>query len=297
MHTQFEGIWLPIITPFHDGGDTIDHAALARLARHYADAGIAGFVSGATTGEGALLDPHEQEAVYTTLRAAVPDRPIVIGLTASATRHAAERARALAALRPDGLLATPPVYVRPTQDGVRRHFEAIVEAADLPLLIYNIPYRTGVNVELDTLRALSRDARVAGVKECGGGIDRLARLVRDTRLKILSGDDDQNFAALCVGAHGAIASSAHVLPAWHVRIRALLREGRLDDARRLSAALQPLVAALFAEPNPAPVKALLAARGWCGDALRLPFVPASGALRERLQAHWETLTATEPVAG
>jgi 4-hydroxy-tetrahydrodipicolinate synthase len=293
MHTHFEGIWLPIVTPFLAGGDAIDHPALARLARRYADAGIAGFVAGATTGEGALLDPHEQEAVYATLRDAVPDRPIMLGLTASATRHAAERARALAALRPDGLLTTPPVYVRPTQDGVRRHFEAIVEAADLPLVVYNIPYRTGVNVELDTLRALSSDPRVAGVKECGGSIDRLARLVRDTRLRILSGDDDQNFAALCVGAHGTIASSAHVLPEWHVRIHALLRDGRLADARRLSAALQPLVADLFAEPNPAPVKALLAAQGECDDALRLPFVPASAALRARLVAHWDALQVVD----
>ena len=93
----------------------------------------------------------------------------------------------------------------------------------------------------------------------------MSRLVHDTPLAILSGDDNQNFAAMCAGAHGAIASSAHVLPEWHVRIHTLLRDGRLADARRLSVALQPLVAALFAEPNPAPVKAVLAAQGWCED--------------------------------
>ncbi|MCA8090502.1 4-hydroxy-tetrahydrodipicolinate synthase [Burkholderia anthina] len=282
MHTRFEGIWLPIITPFHHG--EVDHGALARLARHYAAAGIAGFVAGATTGEGVLLDAREQDAVFATLRDAVPGRPIVVGLTASATHFAAARARELAALRPDGLLVTPPVYVRPTQDGIRRHVEAIVDAADLPVLVYNIPYRTGVNVELETLQALARDPRVAGIKECGGTLDRMSRLVHDTPLAIFSGDDNQNFAALCAGAHGTIASSAHVLPEWHVRIHALLRGGRLADARRLSVALQPLVAALFAEPNPAPVKAVLAAQGWCEDGLRLPFVPASDALRERLAA-------------
>lgn len=232
MHTRFEGIWLPIITPFHHG--EVDHAALARLARHYAAAGIAGFVAGATTGEGVLLDAREQDAVFATLRDAAPGLPIVVGLTASATHFAAARARELAALRPDGLLVTPPVYVRPTQDGIRRHVEAIVDAADLPVLVYNIPYRTGVTVELDTLQALARDPRVAGIKECGGTLDRMSRLVHDTPLAILSGDDNQNFAALCAGAHGAIASSAHVLPEWHVRIHALLRDGRLADARRLS---------------------------------------------------------------
>ncbi|AFQ46944.1 4-hydroxy-tetrahydrodipicolinate synthase [Burkholderia cepacia] len=293
MHTRFEGIWLPLITPFHDG--EIDHGALARLARHYAAAGIAGFVAGATTGEGVLLDAREQDAVFATLRDAVPDLPIVVGLTASATHFAAARARALATLRPDGLLVTPPVYVRPTQDGIRRHVEAIVDAADLPVLVYNIPYRTGVNVELDTLQALARDPRVAGIKECGGTLDRMSRLVHDTPLAILSGDDNQNFAALCAGAHGAIASSAHVLPEWHVRIHALLRDGRLADARRLSVALQPLIAALFAEPNPAPVKALLAAQGWCEDGLRLPFVPASEGLRERLGKLCEELEASAQV--
>ncbi|KVN36191.1 4-hydroxy-tetrahydrodipicolinate synthase [Burkholderia pyrrocinia] len=282
MQTRFEGIWLPLITPFHAG--EVDHAALARLARRYAATGIAGFVAGATTGEGALLDACEQDAVFATLRDAAPDHPIVVGLTASATHFAAARAREIAALRPDGLLVTPPVYVRPTQDGIRRHVEAVVEAAGLPVLVYNIPYRTGVNVELDTLQALARDTRVAGVKECGGSLERMTRLVHETPLAILSGDDSQNFAALCAGAHGTIASSAHLLPEWHVRLYTLLRDGRLADARRLSVALQPLVAALFAEPNPAPVKALLAAQGWCEDGLRLPFVPASDALRVKLDA-------------
>ncbi|WP_203234317.1 4-hydroxy-tetrahydrodipicolinate synthase [Burkholderia mayonis] len=291
MQSRFEGIWLPIITPFHDG--EIDHPALARLARHYAAERIAGFVAGATTGEGALLHAGEQEAIFATLRDAAPNLPIVLGVTASATHAAAERARELASLRPDGLLATPPVYVRPSQAGVQRHIEAIVEAADLPVLVYNIPYRTGVNVELDTLQALSRDARVVGVKECGGTLERMLRLVHETPLRIFSGDDNQNFAALCAGAHGVIASAAHVLPAWHVRIHALLRDGRLDDARRIAAALQPLVADLFAEPNPAPVKALLAAQGWCDNALRLPFLPVSDALAARLAGHWEALRRSE----
>ncbi|KVT73412.1 4-hydroxy-tetrahydrodipicolinate synthase [Burkholderia ubonensis] len=292
MQTRFEGIWLPVITPFHHGD--VDHAALARLARRCAAAGIAGFVAGATTGEGALLDAREQDAVFATLRDAAPGLPIVVGLTASATQFAAARARELAALGPDGLLVTPPVYVRPTQDGIRRHFEAIVEAADRPVLVYNIPYRTGVNVELETLQALARDARVAGVKECGGSIERMTRLVHETPLAILSGDDTQNFAALCAGAHGTIASSAHVLTEWHVRIFGLLRDGRLTDARRLAVALQPLVAALFEEPNPAPVKALLAAQGWCEDGLRLPFVPASDALRARLVELHAALEASTP---
>jgi 4-hydroxy-tetrahydrodipicolinate synthase len=287
MQTNFEGIWVPIVTPFR--GDDIDHAALTRLAHHLAAQGIAGLVAGATTGEGALLRIGEQEAVFATLRDAVPTLPIVLGLSQSATQAAVAQARSLAQLRPEGLLATAPTYVRPTQEGVQRHFEAIVEAADLPLLVYNIPYRTGVNVELETLQALARDPRVAGIKECGGSMERMLRLVHETPLRVLSGDDGQNFAALCLGAHGTIAASAHVLPEWHVRLFEFVRDGQLAAARRIAVALQPIIRDLFAEPNPAPLKAWLALENWCEAGVRLPFLPASADLRARLEADWAAL--------
>lgn len=281
MQSRFEGIWVPIITPF--SGESVDHAALARLARHLAAQGIAGLVAGATTGEGALLGLDEQAAVFATLRGAAPSLPIVLGVSQAATQAAVAQARHLAALRPEGLLVTPPTYVRPTQDGVQRHFEAIVEAADLPVLVYNIPYRTAVNVELETLQALARDPRVVGIKECGGSVERLLRLVHETPLRVLSGDDAQNFAALCAGAHGTIAASAHIEAALHVRMHVRLRDGQLVEARRIAVALLPLTRALFAEPNPAPLKALLAELGWCEADVRLPFVPASAALCARLR--------------
>jgi 4-hydroxy-tetrahydrodipicolinate synthase len=287
MQTSFEGIWVPIISPFVD--DDVDHAALARLARHLQASGIAGLVVGATTGEGALLRSGEPEAMFATLREAVPGMPIVLGVSQSATQAAVVQARRLSALGAEGLLATPPTYVRPTQDGIRRHFEAIVEAADLPVLIYNIPYRTGVNVEVDTLQALARDRRIVGIKECGGSTDRMFRLIHETPLRVLSGDDNQNFVALCLGAHGTIAASAHIAPELHVRMYRLIREGALHGARRLAVALQPIIRDLFAEPNPAPLKALLAQQEWCSNTLRLPFLPADVELARRLQSDWQTL--------
>jgi 4-hydroxy-tetrahydrodipicolinate synthase len=289
MQTRFEGIWVPIVTPFSGSTQEVDHPALARLAHYLAGEGIAGIVAGATTGEGALLRTKEQEAIFATLRTAVPQLPIVLGLSQSATEAAATQARQLASLQPDGLLVTPPAYVRPTQLGIQRHFEAIVEAADLPVLVYNIPYRTGVNVELATLQALARDPRIAGIKECGGTTERMLRLVHETPLKVLSGDDNQNFVALCLGAHGTIAASAHILPRWHVRIRALLQKGEIEAARRLTVALQPMIRSLFEEPNPAPLKALLALQGYGEAKVRLPFIAASDALCERLRAAWEVL--------
>lgn len=291
MQTSFEGIWVPIVTPF--SGDEVDHQALGRLARQLAQKGIAGIVAGATTGEGALLDDNELCAIFTTLSEAVPSLPIVLGLSQADTRVAVRRARGLAELRPAGMLVTAPSYVRPTQDGVRRHFEAIVEAADLPLLVYNIPYRTGVNIELETLQALARDARVVGIKECGGSIERMLRLVHETSLRVFSGDDSQNFAALCLGAHGTIAASAHILPERHVRMREALLDNQLATARTIAMSLQSIVRNLFAEPSPAPLKALLAHLGWCQPELRLPFVPPSAELVQRLRADWAALVAVE----
>jgi len=289
MHTSFEGIWVPIITPF--SGGKIDHPALARLAGYLQTNRIAGLVVGATTGEGALLQPGEQEAMFATLRDAVPDMPIVLGLSHAATQAAVEHARRLAALEPEGLLVTAPVYVRPTQEGIRRHFEAVAEAADRPLLVYNIPYRCGVNVEIETLQMLATDKRIVGIKECGGSIDRMIRLIHETPLSVLSGDDNQNFVALCLGGHGTIAASAHVRPDLHVRIFQHCRDGDLIAARRLALALQAVIRELFAEPNPAPLKALLASQGWCANELRLPFLPASAELIECLLHHWQALPA------
>jgi len=293
MHTSFTGVWVPIVTPFLAGdAASIDHPALARLAQHLATQGISGLVVAATTGEGILLQPGEQDALLATLRAAVPQLPLVMGLSTASTHDAVARARVLSRLRPDGLLVTPPLYVRPSQDGIRRHLEAVTESADLPVLVYNIPYRTGCQVELETLQQLAQDPRVVGIKECGGSQERMQRLVNETSLRILSGDDAQNFMALCLGAHGVIAASAHVMPHWHVQMQALIRDNQWHQARDIADALQPVIRALFAEPSPAPLKALLHADGWCAPEVRLPFVPVSAGLHARLMTQRQALLSS-----
>lgn len=292
MPLHLEGIWIPIVTPFRD--DAIDHAALTRLARHLAAAGISGFVAGATTGEGALLSMDEQAAVFDTLRDAAPHLPVVLGVSSACTAAAAHQAKTLAARHPDGLLVTPPSYVRPTQAGVQKHFEAVADAAPhTPMIVYSIPYRTGVTVEVETLQTLAQQGCVVGIKECGGDISRMLRLIHDTPLQVLSGDDGMNFSALCLGAHGTIAASAHILPHWHVRMHNLLRQGELARARQIAVALHPITQLLFAEPNPSPLKALLAETGHLATDVRLPFVPVSDALRRRLVIALDTLQRAE----
>jgi 4-hydroxy-tetrahydrodipicolinate synthase len=283
MNHPFHGIWVPIVTPFHHG--VLDCASLARLAQHLAEAGISGIVAGATTGEGACLTLDELLQMAEVLREALPaGYPIVLGLNSMDTRSATAQARSLSALHPTGLLVTAPPYVRPTQSGIRHHFEAVAEAADTPIIVYDIPYRTGVELDLDTLLALSEDHRIQAIKSCGASVDRLMQLIHDTPLHVLIGEDSQLFAALAMGAPGAIAASAHYRPTLWVRIIALLAQGDLAGARKLAVSLQRATRALFAEPNPSPIKAWLAHQGWIANELRLPFLPAQATTLARLQA-------------
>jgi 4-hydroxy-tetrahydrodipicolinate synthase len=186
------------------------------------------------------------------------------------------------------LVAVPP-YLRPSQDGMRAHFEAIVEAADLPLILYNIPYRTGASIDVSTVQQLSRDARVVAIKECGASVERLNALITQTPLKVLAGDDAQIFTTLCLGGHGAISAAANVRPDLYVRMHRLLVEQRLDAARAIAQRLQPMITALFAEPNPAPIKSLFAAQGRMRHDVRLPLLPASSSCSALVQQAWQAL--------
>lgn len=289
MHNKFQAIWVPVVTPFTAGG--IDHSALAHLGKHLADQGIAGLVVGATTGEGCSLGVEEKQAAFETLQATLgPDYPLVLGVCESDTLRAIQTARDLASMRPAGLLVTVPPYLRPGQAGLRQHFESVAEATKVPILIYNIPYRTGTCLEIDTLQALARHPRIVGIKECGASVDRMMRLIHETPLQVLVGDDGQFFAALCMGAQGAIAAAAHIRTDLWVRIFKLIQGDNLKEARKLAAALQPLIRGLFAEPNPAPIKAALTASGLIGPEIRLPLTQASPDCLEDIQKTLATLS-------
>lgn len=282
MHKTFQAIWVPIVTPFAAG--SVDHSALAHLGKHLADQGVSGLVVGATTGEGCSLTLEERHAAFETLQATLgPDFPLVLGVCESDTLNAIQAARDLASVRPAGLLVTAPPYLRPTQAGLQKHFESVADATKLPILIYNIPYRTGTCLELETLQALARHPRIVGIKECGASVDRLMRLIHETPLQILVGEDSQFFAALCMGAQGAISAAAHIRTDLWVRIFKLVQSDNLIEARKLAAALQPLIRALFAEPNPAPVKAALAAAGMIGPEIRLPLTQAGPECMKNVQ--------------
>jgi 4-hydroxy-tetrahydrodipicolinate synthase len=290
--SDFSGIWIPLITPFADGA--VDHAALRALVRRYAGAGVAGLVALGTTGEPAALDAAEQDAVLATIldaaqavaRGADGARalPVVVGVSGNHTASMRERIQQLNTLPIAGVLIAAPYYIRPSQAGIVGHFTALADASDKPVVLYDIPYRTGVRLELDTLLTLAAHPRIQAVKDCAGSLDTTLALIRDGRLQVLAGEDIAIFNTICLGGSGAIAASAHLRPERFVALYRALTAGRLDEGRRIFHDLVPLIQAAFAEPNPAPVKALLAAQGLIRNELRMPMTRASDVLAARLEA-------------
>ncbi|WP_311221659.1 MULTISPECIES: 4-hydroxy-tetrahydrodipicolinate synthase [unclassified Acidovorax] len=283
--SDFSGLWVPLVTPFTPSrAAEVDHPALAAMVQRLAGSGIAGFVACGSTGEAASLSEAEQDAVLDTVLATAAGLPVVMGLSGYHLGDVLERVRSLAQRPIAGLLVPAPHYIRPSQAGLRGWFEAIADASAWPVIVYDIPYRTGATLELATLRALAAHPRIRAVKDCGGNAAKTQALIADGALQVLAGEDAQIFATLAWGGAGAIAASAHWQPARLVECMQAITQGDLPHARHLWQALAQLVEAFFAEPNPAPIKALLAQQGWMHGALRAPMTQASEALEQRLAA-------------
>lgn len=282
VETVFSGLWIPLVTPFLDGA--IDHAALAAMTARLAQQGVSGFIACGSTGEAAALDKSEQLAVLETVLGAAQGLPVVMGLSGYHLGQTVEWVQTLARYPLAGLLVPAPHYIRPGQDGLLHWFRTLADASQVPLVIYDIPYRTGATLTTETLLALAAHPRIRAIKDCGGSPAKTQALIADGRLAVLAGEDAQMFATLTLGGTGAIAASAHWRAPEFVELMALLREGHLAEARRGWQALLPWVEMCFAEPNPAPLKAVLAQAGWMRNELRAPMMPASQALIQRLGA-------------
>lgn len=277
----FSGLWIPLVTPFHADGQ-VDHAALADLVRDLRGRGVAGFVPCGSTGEAAALTADEQLAVLDTTLAAADGLPVVMGVGGYRLAGVLDALVAACSRPIAGVLVAAPCYVRPSQDGLLTWFRTLADASRVPLVLYDIPYRTGVRLELHTLLALAEHPRIVAIKDCGGDAAKTAALIADGRLQVLAGEDVQIFSSLALGAAGAIAASAHLHTERFARVVALLRSGALQEARALWQPLLPWVQTVFEEPNPGPVKGLLAQAGRMSGLLRAPMTPASDALLQRL---------------
>lgn len=277
------GVLVPLVTPF-DARDRVDLDALAALAEGVLDDGARGIVALATTGEPTSLDAAERDAVVSTCAEICRRREalLVVGAGTNDTRTTIARHEALAGV--DGVsasMAVVPYYVRPSQPAIVRHFQVVAERSPVPLIAYNIPYRTGRGLGAEALLELAATDNVAGVKQAVGGIDldtlRVLAEAGDD-FAMLGGDDPYLYPLVLMGGRGAIAASSHLCTRRFVEMIECGLRGELEAGRRHAEALLPLVRALFSEPSPAVIKAALCARGRIPTAsVRMPLAAASDA--------------------
>jgi 4-hydroxy-tetrahydrodipicolinate synthase len=298
LRNRLQGLWLPLITPFRDG--EIDESSLRRLVQHYARAPIDGLILAATSGEGMTLDITELERVVALTRAEMASArrylPICLGISGAVTAKMLDTLDETAGWPIDGYLIASPYYLRPSQRGLIRHFTALADHACWPIVLYNIPYRTGVNITNETLLRLAEHPNIVGLKDCcadrAQSIDLLRR--RPAHFRVLNGDDAQYWDALADGADGAILLSAHVETEGFAAVRTLLREGDHDAARARWDGISVLTKLLFVEPSPAPAKYWLSRTGLIDSPeVRLPMVEVGAELAAELDA--EIARRTQPL--
>lgn len=281
---RLQGIWLPLVTPFHDG--ELDEASLRRLVRHYASQPIDGFILAATTGEGLTLDATEtQRLVSAAANTLGGRRPIYLGLSGSDTCKMTLTLEQTAGWPVDGYLIACPYYSRPSQEGLFRHFATLSRDSDKPIIVYNIPYRTGVNMSNETLLRLAHLPNIVGVKDCCADPTQSFDLLRarPATFAILTGEDAWLHGALSQGADGGILASAHVETGAFAQVYQAIRAGNADVALTLWRALVDLPRLLFAEPSPAPIKHWLWRAGLIDSPeVRLPMTEISTSLAARI---------------
>lgn len=296
--TALRGCGTALVTPFTPTG-ALDLPALAALADWQIASGVDFLVACGSTGEAATQDPGERrEVVRAVVEAARGRAPVVAGVTSSDTRAVAAEAREMCRLGIDAVMTACPYYNKPTQAGLERHFQAVADAIDRPLIVYNVPGRTAVNLEPATALRLAAHPNIAAIKEASGNLGQIARILADRPdgFRVLSGDDPLALAVIVLGGDGLISVISNVAPGETAGLVHASLAGDLDRARALHFQLLPLMDACFVESNPIPVKAALALLGRATDTMRLPLVPASPATRTALQRALARLGAPVEVA-
>jgi 4-hydroxy-tetrahydrodipicolinate synthase len=284
MRTPFTGLGTALVTPFTPSG-AVDEEAVRRLARRQIEAGVHFLVPVGTTGEAPTLSAQERRRVVEiVVEEAGGKAPVLAGAGGYDTREVVEAARAMRDAGAGGLLSVTPYYNKPTPDGLVRHYEAIAEATPLPVVVYNVPGRTGCNVEPKTLARLAAIPNLLGVKEASGNMAQICEVVQSAPagFLVLSGDDALTLPAMAVGARGIISVASNECPGEMARMVEAAERNDFAAAREIHARLLPLMLANFLESNPIPVKAAMAQMGLLGEAYRLPMVPPRPETREKL---------------
>jgi len=283
--SQISGVWLPVITPFVDG--EVDFASYERLLEHALGKGVTGIFPLGTTGESPTIEDDEMEAIVERTVSVVAGRvPVFVGVGGNATRKVVKSLKRLERYAFAGIVSVCPYYNRPSQEGMREHFTRIAEATDREIVIYNIPYRTGVNLANDTLLELAELPNIVGVKDSSGNLAQSIELLRrrPKGFAVMTGEDPYFYTMLAHGADGGILASAHLKTELFVAVYERMLANDHRGARALWSGLETLVPLLFKEANPMPIKHCLWRRGLIRSAeCRLPLSRVSRALADELE--------------
>lgn len=282
MSPLFTGCATALVTPFLPDG-SVDIDALRKLIRLQLDAGIDALVLLGTTGEPCTLTMQERETIIQTAAELKPQIPVIVGTGSNDTRRAIEYARQAKQLGAAGQLCVTPYYNKTSQDGLIRHYSAIMDACDLPMIFYNVPGRTGMSITAKTAAALAKHPHAAGIKEASDSIALSAEIMQETDLPLYAGNDDLIVPLMAMGAQGVVSVCSNILP---IQTRAITRAclaGCFDDAREVQTALLPLIRMLFSQVSPIPIKAAMNMMNLIHDVLRLPLTSMEGPDRIRLK--------------
>jgi 4-hydroxy-tetrahydrodipicolinate synthase len=281
---MFEGTHAAMVTDFKDGRLNVE--GVKNLAGKLIEGGVNGLVPAGCTGEAATLTREERIEVMKAVLEVSGDNArvtVIPGTGTNATASSIELTKIAQDLGADAAMLITPYYNKPTQAGLIKHYEKVASAVRLPLVLYNVPSRTGVNMLPDTVAELAKIENIVAVKEASGSVDQVSRIVKMTDLTVLSGDDSLTLAMLAVGAKGVVSVAANVVAGEVSRMVSAFLEGRADDARDIHLRLLPLFHVLFVETNPGPVKAAVKMLGLGTGELRLPLVPISESSKDRVE--------------
>jgi len=286
MRVPFTGVGTALITPFTADG-SLDEAAISRLARRQIDAGVHVLVPCGTTGETPTLSFDERRRVIELVVAEAKGRALVLaGAGGYDTKEVIHMVAMVKAAGADGILSVTPYYNKPTPEGLYQHYKAIAESTDLPIIVYNVPGRTGCNIDPATLVLLAGIPNIIGVKEASGNISQMAQICHDvpSDFLVMSGDDAITLPLMALGGHGIISVVSNEVPSEMVQMVEAFERGALADARYWHNKLLPIMQINFVESNPGPVKFAMAAMGLCEEVFRLPVVSPRVSSQEKILA-------------
>lgn len=283
---KIQGIIVPLITPFKEG--QVDIKSYEKMVDHYIKQGVTGFMPLATTGESPTVSSSEYEDILSkTIEISNNRVPVYVGLGGNNTSEVVNKLKIVEKHKADGILSVAPYYSRPSQKGIYEHFKSISEATNLDIVVYNIPYRTGVNIENETIYKLAELDNLVGIKDCCANLKQTTDLLLNPpeNFSILTGDDALFYNTLLLGGHGGIMASAHLRTKDFIEIYNLIKSNNYQEALEIWKKLYEVIPLLFAEPNPTPLKYCLKKLGLIdSDEVRLPLVNISGELESKLDS-------------